>query len=151
MRLPSPGKENNKGREWVAPGMKLKTEGAHPHPGSRNDSLSFLSSLYPRTNFCLHGNKNKIKHTAFSLRVSGGVSLVSFCHIFIRIRRLFAVNFSLPERNSRDFSVSPSQAYIIPIYEIVAKAKSSKKTTDRWCIGKMMRIEHACLLQKEEK
>lgn len=102
-------------------------------------------------NVCLHGNKTKIKHTLFSLPVSGGVSLVSFCHIFIRIRRLFAVNVSFPERNSRDFSVSLSQAYFIPIYEIVAKAKSSKKTTDRWCIEKLMKIKHDCLLKKERK
>lgn len=102
-------------------------------------------------NFCLHSNKTKIKHTVFSLPVSGGVSLVSFCRIFLRIRRLFAVNVSLPERNSRDFSVSLSQAYFIPIYEIVAKAKSSKKTTDRWCIEKLMKIKHDCLLKKRKK
>lgn len=61
------------------------------------------------------------------------------------------MDFSLLERSSRAVSVSQSQAHFIPIYEIAAKARSTKKTTDRQCLEKLMRIRHACLSKEERK
>lgn len=61
------------------------------------------------------------------------------------------MNFALPERNSREFTVSLLSVFIA-ICEVVAKAKSSKKTMDRQCIEKLLRIKRERLLKgKKEK
>lgn len=61
------------------------------------------------------------------------------------------MDFSLPERSSRDVPVSQSQAHFIPIYEISAKARSTKKTTDRRSLEKLMRIRHDCPSKEERR
>lgn len=96
-------------------------------------------------NFCPHGNKTKQKpHCFLSTCFWRSVPHVFLLYL-IRNKRLCCF-FQEGSCSQERF-----QTYLIPIYEIIAKDKSSKKTTDRRCIEKLMRIKHDCLLKKEEE
>ena len=130
------------GSTWDEAG--LKAGGGRPHLGSRNNGLNFPSSLYPSTISASMVTKQK-QTPLFSLCLSleGHPSCLPAISSSGSGGCLLWTSPFLKE--TAEIPLFLSQAYFIPIHEIVAKAKSSKKTTDRWCIEKLMRIKHGCL------